>query len=177
MINQPFVPSTATISNGTNVIWLNADVGHEHSIVLTDAKNPENPIAKKTTFDYGESYEHQFNSVGEFTYIDSETYGNDSVMTGRISVVDLSSQGNATDIDVVGSFIAPTEDLAEYVDIFQDSEIKIHDVHDYISSSLDEKTSLLVWTSSEQDIDDVLDILKEMTKHLLPYDKTITAFL
>jgi len=34
LIDQSFVPSSATIPQGTSVIWLNGDVGHEHTVSL-----------------------------------------------------------------------------------------------------------------------------------------------
>jgi hypothetical protein len=35
-IAQPFVPKNAVISPGTEVVWFNGDVGHEHKIVVND---------------------------------------------------------------------------------------------------------------------------------------------
>ena len=36
-IAQPFVPQNAVINTGTQVVWFNGDVGHEHNIVVRDA--------------------------------------------------------------------------------------------------------------------------------------------
>ncbi|MFZ0556792.1 MAG: hypothetical protein WBL67_04585 [Nitrososphaeraceae archaeon] len=35
-IAQSFVSETTVINEGTNVIWFNSDVGHEHNIVVTN---------------------------------------------------------------------------------------------------------------------------------------------
>ena len=76
-------------------------------------------------------------------------------------------QGQTAGYDTVGSFIAPTEDLDTYTKGFQDSGIKTDNIHNYTSPS-GEESSLIVWTSSGQDINNVLEKLKEMTKQL-PY--------
>src|SRR5919106_6963584 len=36
-IAQPFVPQNAIVSPGTEVVWFNGDIGHEHNIVVTSA--------------------------------------------------------------------------------------------------------------------------------------------
>lgn len=38
-LNQPFVPKSVTITPGTNVVWFNGDVGHEHNIVISDGSS------------------------------------------------------------------------------------------------------------------------------------------
>ena len=35
-IAQPFVPQDVVIYPGTQVVWFNGDVGHEHAIIVTD---------------------------------------------------------------------------------------------------------------------------------------------
>ena len=37
-IADPFVPQNAVVSPGTRIIWYNSDVGHEHNIVVRDAR-------------------------------------------------------------------------------------------------------------------------------------------
>jgi hypothetical protein len=39
-IAQPFVPHHAVISPGTEVVWFNGDIGHEHNIVVASADTP-----------------------------------------------------------------------------------------------------------------------------------------
>jgi hypothetical protein len=43
-IAQSFVPETTVINEGINVIWFNSDVGHEHSIVVTNDAGSTSPI-------------------------------------------------------------------------------------------------------------------------------------
>jgi plastocyanin len=170
LIDQPFVPSSATISKGTNVIWFNGDVGHEHSLILSDAKNSQNSLENKTTFGYNESFEHQYNSIGDFVYKDSKIYKDKFEMTGKLKVVDSPSGGEdkTENSDIVGSFIAPMEDLDTYTKGFQESGIKTDNIHNYTSPS-GEKASLIVWSSSGEDVNVVLEKLEDMTKQL-PYE-------
>ena len=32
LINQPYVPENLEVSPGTNIIWFNGDVGHDHKV-------------------------------------------------------------------------------------------------------------------------------------------------
>jgi hypothetical protein len=41
-IEQSFVPENTVISRGTNVIWFNDVVGHEHDLVVTDNATGQN---------------------------------------------------------------------------------------------------------------------------------------
>ena len=41
IINQPYVPENIVASPGTNIIWLNGDVGHSHVITLIDENSDE----------------------------------------------------------------------------------------------------------------------------------------
>ena len=43
-LNQPFVPKSVTITPGTNVVWFNGDVGHEHNIVISDGSSVGAPV-------------------------------------------------------------------------------------------------------------------------------------
>ena len=36
-IAQPFLPQNAIVEPGTQVVWFNGDVGHEHNIIVRDA--------------------------------------------------------------------------------------------------------------------------------------------
>ena len=38
-IAQPFVPQIVVVTPGTEVVWFNGDVGHEHNIVVRDGAN------------------------------------------------------------------------------------------------------------------------------------------
>jgi plastocyanin len=82
-----FVPQNVVINPGTQVIWFNGDVGHEHNIVVTDESNSQ-------VFETGEFTELQasrpfmFNNTGNFEYADTVEYEGGFVMTGTITVDD-----------------------------------------------------------------------------------------
>ena len=40
-IAQPFIPQNATVIPGTQVVWFNGDVGHEHNIVVRDSNGDQ----------------------------------------------------------------------------------------------------------------------------------------
>ena len=40
-MDQPFIPQNAVLNKGTNVIWLNGDVGHDHGLVVTNNSTGE----------------------------------------------------------------------------------------------------------------------------------------
>jgi hypothetical protein len=46
-IAQSFVPETTVINEGTNMIWFNSDVGHEHNIVVTNDGGSTSPIYQR----------------------------------------------------------------------------------------------------------------------------------
>jgi plastocyanin len=59
--NYAFNPSTLTIQKGANVTWKNEDsVQHD---VVSDSSAFSSPLLSK-----GETYTHQFNSSGSFSY-------------------------------------------------------------------------------------------------------------
>jgi plastocyanin len=75
-IAQSFVPETATINKGTNVIWFNGDVGHEHDIIITSNSEGVSPIYQTGEFTEFEARNYTFNDVGEFSYADTVEYDN-----------------------------------------------------------------------------------------------------
>ena len=87
-IAQSFVPETAAISKGTNVIWFNGDVGHEHDIIVTSDSDSVSPIYQTGEFTEFEARNYTFNDVGEFSYADTVEYDNGYIMRGNISVTD-----------------------------------------------------------------------------------------
>ena len=103
-IEQSFLPKTAIINKGTQVIWFSGDVSHEHSIILND----ESLFDSGTLPEFTASNPMVFNTVGDFGYmspdIDQEAVQKGFVMKGDIKVVDqpnvLNSNANNT---VIGS--------------------------------------------------------------------------
>ena len=103
-IEQSFLPQTAIINKGTQVIWFSGDVSHQHSIILND----ESLFDSGTLPEFTASNPMVFNTVGDFGYmspdIDQEAVQKGFVMKGDIKVVDqpnvLNSNANNT---VIGS--------------------------------------------------------------------------
>jgi plastocyanin len=104
-IEQSFLPQTAIINKGTQVIWFSGDVSHEHSIILND---DQSLFDSGTLPEFAASNQMVFNTVGDFgymsPYIDQEAVQKGFVMKGDIKVVDqtnvLNSNANYT---VIGS--------------------------------------------------------------------------
>ena len=60
--NYAFSPSTLTIQKGANVTWTNYDSVQHH--VVSDSSAFSSPLLNK-----GDTYTHQFNNTGSFSYI------------------------------------------------------------------------------------------------------------
>jgi plastocyanin len=60
--NYAFSPSTLTIQKGANVTWTNYD-SIQHNVV-SDSSVFSSPLLNK-----GDTYTHQFNNTGSFSYI------------------------------------------------------------------------------------------------------------
>ena len=92
-IAQPFLPQNAVISPGTEVVWFNGDVGHEHNIVVQDP----NGIQLFETGEFTEltaSRPIVFNNTGDFEYADTIEYEGGFVMTGTIRVVNQNANSS-----------------------------------------------------------------------------------
>ena len=104
-IEQSFLPQTAIINKGTQVIWFSGDVSHEHEIILN---NDQNLFDSGTLPEFTASNPMVFNTVGDFEYmspdIDQEAVQKGFVMKGDVKVVDqpniLNSSANKA---VIGS--------------------------------------------------------------------------
>ena len=109
-IAQPFIPQNATVGSGTQVVWFNGDVGHEHNIVVRDSNGAQ-------LFETGEFTEFQaskpiaFNNTGEFAYADTVEYEGGFVMTGTIRVVDDQGATTTPAFDTVGALMVPSMDV------------------------------------------------------------------
>ena len=60
--NYAFSPSTLTIQKGANVTWTNYDSVQHH--VVSDSSAFSSPLLNR-----GDTYTHQFNNTGSFSYI------------------------------------------------------------------------------------------------------------
>jgi plastocyanin len=179
-IAQSFVPETAAISKGTNVIWFNGDVGHEHDIIVTSDSGSASPIYQTGEFTEFEARNYTFNDVGEFSYADTVEYDNGYIMRGNISVTD-DDRGSAGDLpqitedsNTVGIIMVPTQDISQYISNLQNRGILIDSMHNFQdlrggqSGTGDEQTLIVLRAPTNMQITNVLSQLSEFSSQL-PY--------
>jgi plastocyanin len=179
LINQPYIPQSATVNAGTMVVWFNGDVDHDHKITLTDGANPENIIFDTGTFAYNEpSKPVVLNDTGTLDYgeVDVNQDDPDYVMNGTINVVaqqgpnvnsitNMSVLGNA---DTAGVLMVPAADLDTYVQDLKDNGFAVDSTQDFSDIRAGDQQVLLVWTTSGIDLGQVVSALQRITPNL-PY--------
>lgn len=174
-IAQPFIPQNATVTPGTQVVWFNGDVGHEHNIVVRNSNGDE-------LFETGEFTELQasrpitFNNTGEFAYADTVEYEEGFVMTGTIRVVDekgVTATPVAT-FDTVGALMVPSMDVQNIATNIKNAGFGIDSMHNFKdlrggqSDTGDEQT-LVIWTADTMDTGEIGSALKSISEDL-PYE-------
>ena len=178
LINQPYIPQSATVNAGTTVIWFNGDVDHDHKITLTNGANPENTIFDSGTFAYNEpSNPLVLNGTGTFNYYQTDVNNEDEdyVMNGTIIVSDQnpdanisSSTGIQGNPDTGGVLMVPARDLETYVQELKNNGFTIDSTEDFSDIRAGDRQVLLVWTTSGLDMNKVISTLQEITPNL-PY--------
>ena len=155
-IAQSFVSETTVINEGTNVIWFNSGVGHEHNIVVTNDADSTSPTYQTGEFAEFEARNYTFNEAGAFRYADTVEYDNGYIMRGNNSVT--ADDGNTelqppmSDSDTVGILVVPTQDISQYTSDLQSRGFVIESMHNFRdlrggqSGTGDEQT-LIVWRS------------------------------
>jgi len=175
-IAQSFVPETAVINKGTNVMWFNGDVGHEHDIVVTsESDNSSPPIYQTGEFTEFEAGNHTFNEVGQFQYADTVEYDNGYIMRGNISVIDDGAGEEVQRADVtLGLLMVPTQDISQYTGDLQNRGFVLDTMHNFQdlrggqSGTGDEQT-LIVWRApTSMETSNVISQLAEFSEEL-PY--------
>lgn len=175
---QSFVPETTVIKEGTNVIWFNSDVGHEHNIVVTNDADSTSPIYQTGEFAEFEARNYTFDEAGTFRYADTVEYDNGYIMRGNISVT--ADQGNTEleqttdDSNTVGITMVPTQDISQYTTDLQSRGFAIDSIHNFQdlrggqSGTGDEQT-LIVWrVPTDMQVSNVVSQLAEFSSQL-PY--------
>jgi hypothetical protein len=123
-IAQSFIPQNAVVSPGTQIIWFNADVDHDHKITLSNNANPQSVLFDSALFAFNKaSRPVVLNDTGTFDYYEAnvnEEY-QDFVMRGNVAVSNMQQQqqqllfsntsSNNNNIDIVGTYMVPTQDL------------------------------------------------------------------
>jgi plastocyanin len=175
-IAQPFVPQNVVINPGTQVVWFNGDVGHEHNIVVRDANGVQ-------LFETGEFTELQaskpivFNNTGEFEYTDTVEYEDGFVMTGTIIVNGQRSGGqviSSSSFDIVGALMVPSTMMQEATDEMRNVGFAIDSMHNFKDlrggqSDTGDEQVLVIWTSAGKSLEDVTSQLGEISEGL-PYE-------
>jgi plastocyanin len=178
-IAQPFVPQNAVVSPGTQVVWYNGDVGHEHNIVASDDSGNQ-------VFETGEFTELvasrpiTFNNTGNFQYADTVEYEGGFVMTGNVTVV---SQNNgvaaaatspAAAFDTVGALMVPSIFVQDTVENMRSSGFGIDSTHTFTDlrggqEDTGDQQTLVVWTTSGKSLNEITSYLQEISASL-PYE-------
>jgi plastocyanin len=186
-IPQPFVPQNVVVTPGTEVVWFNGDIGHEHNIVVTNADtsglqtDPSTLGPNRTQlFNSGEFAElevstpYAFSQVGEFNYADTIDYEEGFRMTGTVTVVDEGNKGStsAANFDTVGTLV-PSEDSSEIAQRLRtagfdiDSMVKFQDLRSAGDDNGGDQQTLLVWTSNGMGMNEITSL--QQISQELPY--------
>jgi plastocyanin len=174
-IAQPFIPQNATVTPGTQVVWFNGDLGHEHNIVVRDSNGNQ-------LFETGEFTELQasrpitFNNTGEFAYADAVEYEEGFVMTGTIRVVDGKGVTTtpAARFGTVGALMVPSMGIQGIATNIKNAGFGIDSMHNFKdlrggqSDTGDEQT-LVIWTADGMDFEKIGSALKSISEDL-PYE-------
>lgn len=151
---QSFVPETTVVNKGTNVIWFNGDVGHEHDIVITSDADSTSPIYQTGEFSEFETRNYTFSEAGGFQYADTVEYDNGYIMRGNISVTDGGSntglQQSVDGSDTVGLLMVPTQDISQYTSDLQSRGYVLDSMHNFQDlrggqSGTGNEQTLIVW--------------------------------
>jgi plastocyanin len=117
IINQPYVPENIVVSPGTNIVWLNGDVGHTHTITLVDENGDQAYSSGK--FDFNTvTNPLVLNKTGKFTYSEADVNQDDPkyVMQGTITVSENPSPNSTNGTsDTVAFFMVPAKDLDKHI--------------------------------------------------------------
>lgn len=109
IINQPYVPE--------NIVWLNGDVGHTHTITLVDENGDQ--VYSSGKFDFNTvTNPLVLNKTGKFTYSEADVNQDDPkfVMEGTITASgNPSSDSTNGTSDTVAFFMVPAKDLDKHI--------------------------------------------------------------
>jgi plastocyanin len=177
-IAQPFIPQNAVVDPGTQVVWFNGDVGHEHNIIVND--NNGNQIFETGEFtELVASRPITFNDTGIFEYADTVEYEEGFVMTGDITVrgggqgnnADMTNTGN---FDSAGALMVPSPFVEDTVESMRSEGFGIDSTHTFTDlrggqSDTGDQQVLLVWTADGKSLDEITSYLGEVSEPL-PYE-------
>ena len=186
-LDQPFIPQNAVVNKGTNIVWFNGDVGHDHNLVITN-KSTGGTVHETGVFPQFEVRNVALNGTGNYHYTDTEDYEEGFVMNGNIQVIDQSQSspsspsspspmplsGNTqSSTDTVGALMVPTQDIQTHTTDLEGRGFNIDSTHNFKdlrggqSGTGDEQT-LIVWTTVGMDMANIATNLQEFSSGL-PY--------
>jgi plastocyanin len=188
LINQTYIPQNAIVSPGTMITWFNGDVDHDRKITLVNELDQNNIIFDSGTFAFNEGSDPiVLNDTGTFNYYETDANNEDEdfVMNGTITVVDqqnsnaalpnmssTASSSNPTGTlgkgDTAGTLMVPTEDVDMYVQDLTSKGFTMDSTYNFNDIRAGDEQTLLVWTTSGKNLDEVISTLQEITPQL-PY--------
>ena len=115
IINQPYVPENIVVSPNTQIVWLNGDVGHMHTITLLD-ENSKQVYSSGKFASNSVTNTVVLNETGKFSYSEANVNKDDPkfVMEGTITV--HKNPTSPTQLpDTVGFLMVPAKDLDKHV--------------------------------------------------------------
>jgi plastocyanin len=130
LINQPYVPENLEVSPGTNIIWFNGDVGHNHKVTVVDENSNE---VFSDEFDFNASTKPlSLNETGRLTYSESDVNTEDPsfVMEGTITVNDdvasnTDSNGSNATFNTVALLMVPAKDLDKHISTIESEGVDV----------------------------------------------------
>jgi plastocyanin len=185
LVNQPYIPQSATVPKGTAIIWFNGDVDHDHKITLIgQGSNLNNMTFDSDDFAYNTASQPVvMNNTGSFDYYQADVNNEDTdfVMNGTINVVDKSDNLNITtdnstdqpsaNIDTVGTLMVPTGDLPTYTSDLENGGFSILSTYNFNDIRAgDPQTLIICGTSSSgtNSLENIVSQLEQITP-TLPY--------
>jgi plastocyanin len=176
LINQPYVPENLIVDPGTNVVWFNGDVDHDHRITMTDENS--NPYFESEEFTFNTlSKGLVMNDTGKFNYSEEDVNQDDPdfVMEGSIDVLgtEISKSstvnGNTTsNYDTVALLMVPAEDIQKHVSELQTLGLNLVSTHEFEDLRGGEQQALLVLGSRDKSLGDIESALADISSKL-PY--------
>jgi len=182
-LDQPFIPQNIVVNKGTNIVWFNGDIGHDHNLVVTN-NSTGGTVHETGVFPQFEFRNVALNETDNYHYTDTEDYEEGFVMSGNIQVVDQSQaspsspsttspDNTQSSADTIGVLMVPTQDIQTYTTDLENRGFNINSTHNFKdlrggqSGTGDEQT-LIVWTSTGADLSTIAKNLEEFSSGL-PY--------
>jgi plastocyanin len=175
-IVQPFVPQNVVVGPGTQVVWYNGDVGHEHDIVVNN--NGGNHISHTGEFtELAASRPITFNNTGNYQYADTVKYEEGFAMTGNVTVVNQNNGVASTaagNYDTVGILMVPSPFVQNVVESMGSAGFGIDSMHTFTDlrggqEDTGDEQVLVVWRAAGKNLEEIALRLGEVSEGL-PYE-------